>query len=706
MDDLLKEFLVESGENLARLDRDVVELERDPSNTALLNSVFRTVHTIKGTCGFLGLVRLERVSHAAESVLERLRSGVLAASPDVITDILAAIDVVKEILRALARTGTEPDGDDTRVMAALDAWLTPAPVEAARQPDPAARGGADPRPGGSDHPAAEPARDARSTADTLRVGVGVLDALMKLAGELVLARNQLLQISARDDESPYAAPLQQLHRITAELQDAVMKTRMQPVGAAWGKLPRLVRDIARETGKRIELDMKGAATELDRQLVQALQDPLTHMLRNSADHGIELPATRRAAGKPETGNITLAAYHEGGQVIVEVRDDGAGIDPERVRRSAIARGLVRPDAAPALSDQQVLRFILEPGFSTADAVTHLSGRGVGMDVVSSNVERVGGTIDVHSAPGVGTTVRIRLPLTLAIVPALLVRAGGEDFAIPQGAVLELVRVSDDPASGTRFDVLHGVRLLRLRGALIPVVDLAALLELGQPALARSGDVVVCRLGEARVAIAVGDVLDAREIVVKPAGRRARQLGCYAGCTILGDGRIIMILDLAGIVARAGIRTVAPADTAPEAVGATAQAARERLLLFDAGSDTIQAVPLSLVARLEEIPVERIGQADGRHVVQYRGGLLPLVPAGAGVTVTAGRSRSVIVFNDGPTSFGLAVNAISDIVEDTLTIDLAPNRPDVLGTAVIAGRTVEVIDAAYFHARSRRGRPVS
>lgn len=685
-------------EGLARLDQDIVELERDPSNADLLNGIFRAIHTIKGTCGFLGLPRLERVSHAAESVLDRLRTGALPVGARVTSDILRTVDVIKAILTALETGAEEPPGDDAALLATLGAWCsgidTTAPVESTVSPmAPALAPGELAR----DIAALAPfTGDAPSGAvSSLRVSVSVLDALMNLAGELVLTRNQLLEITAKDDGSPYAAPVQQLSRITAELQGAVMQARMQPVGSAWGKLPRIVRDIARETGKRIELDMKGADTELDRQLVHALQDPLTHMVRNSADHGIERPAERRAAGKPESGSIRLNAYHQSGHVIVEITDDGAGIDPERVRRKAVERGLVRQATADAMTDQQVLRFIFEPGFSTADTITHISGRGVGMDVVRNNIEKVGGSVDITSARGAGCTVRIRLPLTLAIISSLLVSAGGEWFAFPQTAVLELVRVPAD--AHDRFDDLHGAPLFRLRDALLPMLTLSRLLGLDASAPSEATTLVICQMGASRFAVVVDDVVDTQEIVVKPVGRRVRPIGCYAGCTILGDGRVIMILDAGGIAALSGIR--AAGVRAIETRAAPVQE-RETMLLFDAGASALQAVPLSRVARLEEIPASRFERADGRYVVQYRGTLLPVIAASAAVNVTSGQTRAVIVFNDGASSFGLAVNEIRDIIEDHLVIELGPARAGVLGTAVIGGAATEILDVAYFGACSR------
>lgn len=736
VDDLLRDFLTESTENLAHLDQDVVELEREPGNVDLLNSIFRTIHTMKGTCGFLGLERLEAISHTTESVLDRLRRGELTVSSDVISDILRAVDVIKGILTGLETAGAEPRGEDSLLIGMLETWLSPgdgsgphpetgealvlegavadgqtviSPAAEAQDtsasssredfsppavPVPAMPRIATGRPNDPEVPT-----DAASSvfSSSLRISVGVLDALMNLAGELVLTRNQLVELSARDDGSPYVAPVQQLNRITTELQAAVMKTRMQPVGTAWGKLPRIVRDMARDLGKQIELELCGTDTELDRQLLQAIQDPLTHMVRNSADHGIELPHVRRAAGKSETGTIRISAYHESGNVIVEITDDGAGIDAGRVRRKAVERGLVRADVAVSMSDSQILRYVFEPGFSTAEAVTHLSGRGVGMDVVRNNIERVGGTVDLQSVPGRGCTIRIRLPLTLAIVSALLVSAGAESFAIPQSCITELVRLHAE--TRRNLTELHGVPVYRLRDELVPLLGLSALLNITGRTTDPDKTLVVCRIGSSRFAIVVDDVIDTQEIVVKPIGRRVRHLVCYSGCTILGDGRVIMILDPLGLAAMGGLRTdeVRSVDAGATPPAEVAEQ-RDALLLFDGGSTAVQAVPLSRVARLEEIPVSRIEQAGGRMVVQYRGGLLPLV-APAGVPMSESQPSAVIVFNEGSRSFGLAVREIRDIVDDTVRLELESTRPGVLGTAVIHGAATEVIDISYFMTRA-------
>jgi len=698
LDDLLKDFLAESTENLAQLDHDLVELERDPSNASLVNSIFRAIHTIKGTCGFLGLPRLENVSHTAESVLDRLRDGSLKADAALISDILRSIDVIRLIFAGLEVNGVEPVGDDSLLVALLDQWLADGRHTYQRAaPDPAQHPPVDT----SSLMAAKPSNPSHDTSlpsnVSLRVNITLLDSLMNLAGELVLSRNELLEMASRDEDSRFAAPVQQLSRVTAELQSAIMKTRMQPVGSAWGKLPRIVRDIARETGKKIELDMKGAGTELDRQLVQALQDPFTHMVRNSADHGIESPEVRRSRGKPAVGRIVLNAYHEAGHVIVEIIDDGNGLDVVEVRATAIERGLVRREVADGMTDSEILNFIFEPGFSTATSVTHISGRGVGMDVVRSNIERVGGAVELHSVGGQGCLVRVRLPLTLAIVSSLIVRARGELFAFPQASVMQLIRLSEEQLA--RFDTLNNALLYRLRDDLIPVVNLADALKLAGDDTDAVSTLVICQAGASRFGIIVNDVEDTQEIVVKPVGRLIRSVGCYAGCTILGDGRVVMIIDPAALAVRTGTQ-MASATEKSDSPAVTAPVASDCMLLFGSGAGAVQAVQLSRVARLEEIPADRIEFAGGTPVVQYRGGLLPLVPANSSVTLTAGHSHAVIVFNEGSASFGIAVGDIRDIVDEIVNLELVSTRPGILGTAVIAGAATEVLDVSYYMARAR------
>ena len=802
MDDLLRDFLTESAENLQKLDQDLIELEVRPHDLTLVHSIFRTIHTIKGTCGFIGLPRLEALAHVTESVLGAVREGRLMVVPAMISDILRSVDTIKAIQGDLERDEVEPEGDDGALIGSLQAWLdiatnptgssvvSPTPLavrammsdnaqrevargsgtvepvappsapaaaddahesielqggtrgtfelfdtgevmavhrdalamgapglvasapSAAEAPPPAAASTTAPvaapvpaaaAPTASQGVAAAtsaPAEGAGSTegrgsiADSsLRVNVTLLDKLMNLVGELVLARNQLIQLSAQIDDSVYAAPVQHLNRVTTDLQEAVMRTRMQAIGGAWTKLPRLVRDLALASGKQIALEMHGAETELDRQILQAIQDPLTHMVRNSGDHGIELPDVRRAAGKPEQGTIRLNAYHEGGHVILEISDDGAGIGVDKVRRKAVERGLVPADVAATLSEAQIFRFIFEPGFSTAEKITNVSGRGVGMDVVRSNIEKIGGTVELSSREGRGTTVRIKIPLTLAIISALLVGTANEVFAIPQIGVVELVRVSDEVRH--RIETVQGARFFRLRDTLLSLVSLSERLELDGTALPDEYNIIVCQVGETPFGLVVSEVYDTQEIVVKPVGRLVKHIPVYAGCTILGDGRVIMILDTTGIANESLAVAHAEQGAMATASESTDDDAMESVLLFDAGGSTVQAVPLSLVARLEEIPADNIEEADGRALVQYRDALLPLLAAHPSMNLRARTPRPVIVFTDNGHSMGLAVDEIRDIVSARLAVEPGAHRPGVLGVCVIAGKATEIIDTNYF-----------
>jgi two-component system, chemotaxis family, sensor kinase CheA len=715
MDDLLRDFLTESGENLAKLDNDLVALEQHPDDTTRLHGVFRTIHTIKGTCGFLGLCRLEAVAHAAENVLDDLRASRLEVSAAVIGDVLLAVDCIKDILTHLEETETEPEGDDRPLIARLESWTTattaedPVPemlpipeaplVSADPLPPPAANSQVD-----SSATRAPDAPERRKRADeegssvvegSLRVGVTLLDQLMNLVGELALSRNQLLQLMGAQDETEFAKPVQQLNRVTTDLLEAVMKTRMQPIANAWTKLPRIIRDLSAASGKQLALECHGAETELDRQILQAIQDPLTHMIRNSADHGIELPEVRLAAGKPEVGVIRLSARHESGHVIIEIADDGAGIDTQRVRNKAVERGIVRADAADQMTDAQVLRYIFEPGFSTADRVTSISGRGVGMDVVRSNIEAIGGTVDLTSHLGRGTTVRVKIPLTLAIISALLVGTAGETFAVPQIGVVELVRITNEQQH--LVETVHGAEFYRLRDTLLPLVRLDSTLTLRTERSALSeGNIVVCQLGESRFGLVVDEVFDTQEVVVKPVGRLVKHLATYAGCTITGDGRVIMILDATGLAAQARVSDQADrSSTASSSYAAADESSTESVLLFDAGYEALQAVPLSRVARLEEFPRGRFEFADGRVLVQYRGMLMTVVPAHPAMDIAARDPRPVIVFNRGEQAIGIAVDEIRDIVDDSLHLHHEAVRDGALGVSVIAGRATEVVDLDWF-----------
>ena len=763
MDEVVGEFLVESHENLDQLDRDLLALEAEPDSPATIASIFRTIHTIKGTCGFLGFSNLERVTHVGENLLSRLRDGELRFDGAMATALLALSDVVRTMLAEIEATGADGDADHTDLLDLLtrlrDGEEAPSPPPApAPAPEPEAAPASEPTPvvpapvplpklgeilvergiatpeqiaaavakqlaGDTrrlgeilvDHGVSAEqidealakqgeARHAGSIAETsIRVDVGLLDDLMTLVGELVLARNQIVQLTQAVDDTELQATTQRLNLITTELQEGAMKTRMQPVGTVWSKLPRLVRDVAVGCGKKVRIETEGEDTELDKSIIEAIKDPLTHLVRNAVDHGVEAPEARVAHGKPEEGRLLLRAWHEGGQVNIELSDDGQGIDPARIRAKAVEKGLVTADWAAAMSDREVLDLIFAAGFSTAEKITNVSGRGVGMDVVRTHIEKIGGSVDVTSLLGSGTAFRIKIPLTLAIIPALVVESDGDRFAIPQVSLLELVRLDGDQVTSGIEDV-HGAPVHRLRGRLLPLVDLRS--ELGQAPADVERDVVnivVLQAEDRQFGLVVDHISDSAEIVVKPLGQHLKGIPTFAGATIMGDGHVALILDVLGLAQRAkvvreaGGRHAADGPAAPEP---TADA-RTALLLFATPDDGRMAMPLSLVDRLEELPLHAVERSGDRDVVQHRGAVLPLVdlarvlPERRLVPRTAAgaaeRDRIQVIVHDGGTGpIGLVVERILDIVDDTVAVHPG-GRHGSLGTVVVHGRVTEVID---------------
>lgn len=723
VDDLLADFLTETNESLAELDGALLTLERTPDDAETLSFIFRLVHTIKGTCGFLGLPRLERVAHAGENVLGKLRDRTLAVTPDIVTQVLAGLDQIKAIVAALSATGAEPPGDDAELIAALNltaagqppAEPSPAAGQAPAQPPPpqpapqppaiaaAAPQAQSPAPPQGQTPSAPAAVTPPTSAQTIRVTVDVLEDLMTLVSELVLTRNQLLQLARTQENSAFTVPLQRLSHITSDLQEGVMKTRMQPIGHAWNKLPRLVRDLSRDMGKKIELSMLGADTELDRQVLEMIKDPLTHMIRNSGDHGLETPAERRAAGKPETGTIMLNAFHEGGYIIMEISDDGRGLAVDRIKAKVLANGLATEAELAAMTDGQIQRFIFRAGFSTAATVSAVSGRGVGMDVVKTNIEKIGGTIELKSTAGLGTTFTVKIPLTLAIVSALIVEAGKERFAIPQLSVVELVRAQRDAtraaneaAANSVIERINGTPVLRLRNRLLPLVSLTELLALGVENQAESAvHVVVAQVGAHTMGIIVDRVFDTEEIVVKPVAPILRHVTMFSGNTILGDGSVIMILDPNGIARASGVGAGSDSKL-PRSGCIDAQTSSDKtaMLLFRAGENHRMGVPLGLVASLEDIPRDKIELSCGAPVMQYRGKLMPLIAIDGGIDQQK-PTQPLLVFAEADRIMGLMVDEIIDVVEDHLDIELAGARAGLLGTAVIGGQATDVLDTGYW-----------
>jgi len=523
---------------------------------------------------------------------------------------------------------------------------------------------------------------------------------MDLVGELVLTRNQILQFNTEREDAALNATSQRLNLITTELQEGVMKTRMQPIGTVWNKLPRVVRDMAVSLGKQIRLDMDGAETELDRTIIEAIKDPLVHLVRNSCDHGIEPSEARVRAAKPSTGRLSLRAYHEGGQVNIEISDDGAGIDVARVKRKAVEKGLLRHDQAEKLTDREALNLIFQPGFSTAETVTNVSGRGVGMDVVKTHIEKIGGVVDVFSRLGEGATVKLKIPLTLAIIPGLVITSGGERFVIPQVSLLELIRLEGD-GSEKHIEHVHGTPVYRRRGSLLPIAYLNQVLGLKSAERAEAVSMVVLQAEDRQFGLVVDGINDTQEIVVKPLGKQLKGLTVYAGATIMGDGRVALILDVLGIGQRSGVL----AEFREQARAAAEQKTQsgleqQRLLLFRAGSFERLAVPLSLVARLEEFPQSAIEHAGGCQVVQYRNRILPLVPlrtllaSGAAGEDETPDPVQVVVFNDGDRSVGLVVDQILDVAEEAVAVRQKSGRSGLLGSAVVGKRVTDFLDLNY------------
>jgi two-component system, chemotaxis family, sensor kinase CheA len=733
MDEILQEFLTESAENLDQVERDLVALEESPNSRPLLASIFRNVHTIKGSSGFIGLGRLEKVAHAGENLLSALRDGRIVLNAELTSALLRLIDTLRKMLTHLQQHQTEAPEEHSALIAELGRLLTqgtgkpesparvvappivPPPtrtaaasspvvpvLSAAPKPAPAAPSSPPPAtpahvaPAATEH--AEIAATAAPAENNVRVSIGLLDKLMNLVGELVLARNQVMQISGGREEAALVAASQRLNLVTSELQEEVMKTRLQSINTVWQKFPRVVRDVSHELGKKVRLELDGKETELDRTIIEAIKDPLTHIVRNSVDHGIESPEARRAAGKPEEGVLVLKAFHEGGQVNIEIRDDGRGIDLTRVKHKAVERGLITTEQAARMPDHEACLLIFAPGLSTAEKVTKISGRGVGMDVVKTNIERIGGTIDVQSTLGQGTTIRIKIPLTLAIIPALMVHAGGERFAIPQVSLVELLRIEAAHAA-TAIETVMGAAVYRLRGHLLPLVRLAQVLRLPEePGGDGAVNIVVVQSDGRQFGLIVDRVSDTQEIVVKPLGRHFKSVSVFAGATVLGDGQVALILDVIGLARETRLFSSVRDKSAGTGMKEAAPSAvtKLRLLLFTLDEEHRVALDLSTVGRLEKFSRDRVERAGLRDVVQYRDSIMNLVRLSdyLGYGARDGDESDtlhVVVYTENGRNTGLVVGRIIDIIEDVVRLQTDGARPGVHGRAIVQGRVTEMLD---------------
>jgi two-component system chemotaxis sensor kinase CheA len=770
MDEIVKDFLIESNENLDRLDQELVKLESEPSSPELLASIFRTIHTIKGSCGFLGFYRLEKLTHAGENLLSQLRDGDLTLNAEITTALLGMVDAVRQMLAAIQASGKDGEegyasliellarlqGAEPAESPATSRGNTAAGLPPLQPPEEGSQIGiastpasgrlvenrliesaagrivfAPEQPGteqegeheAEQHKTSDVAasagarseeaativepRNPDAAVETIRVGVTLLNRLMNLVGELVLARNQLLQFTNSTQDPVFQAVSQRMNLITTELQEEVMKTRMQPIGNIWSKFPRTVRDLALSCGKEVRLEMEGQDTELDRTIIEAIKDPLTHLVRNSVDHGIEGPEIRKRVGKDLTGVLTLRAFHESGQVNIEINDDGGGLNAVLIRQKALDRELISAAQFARMPDRDVFNLIFLPGFSTAEKITKVSGRGVGMDVVKTNVEKIGGSVDVQSTPGRGTTVRVRIPLTLAIIPALVVTCGGERFAIPQVSLSELVRLSADE-NGKRIELVRGVPVYRLRGRLLPLVYLDRELGLRTATAAGRGakgtgpiNIVVLQAEGQQFGLIVDEITDTEEIVVKPLGKQLKGISAYSGATIMGDGRVALILDVPGLAQRAKVVAEArePAhNEAPRQPSMETVRSENALLLAENGAVGRVAIPLATVARLEEFPKTVIEYSGAQEVMQYRGQIIPLVrlsdviPAERDAETAANASSiQVVVYAEGNRTVGLIVDRIVDIVEEPASVEALAPRDGIVGSFVTQRQVTDLLD---------------
>ena len=770
LDELTREFLIESQEGLDRMERCLTELEERPKDAGLIGDIFRSVHTIKGTTGFLGFTRLEKLAHSGENLLGLLREGKLTADRPTITGLLKLMDGLRSILKTIEVESSEGDGDDAELIALMgelqapakaqtkqpvrlragahpapadagelqlaqpltaalehsspataaahpaapspDEWAlevpfaaappAPQPVEAAHEPFAAPAAKASVETESNDAKPHAPAMPAGTAAEsTLRVDITLLNRMMNLVGELVLTRNQVLQATAADPSMTMLS--RRLDMVTADLRESVMKARMQPVSNIFSKMPRMVRDLSQALGRRVRLHVEGQDTELDKSLLEAIKDPLTHAVRNSLDHGIEPPEVRQAAGKDPEGTLKLRASQEGSHVVIEVSDDGAGIAVEKIRQKAIERGFITPDRAAQLAERELLQLIFVPGFSTAAAVTNVSGRGVGMDVVRTNVEKIGGKVEIDSRAGKGTTLRMRIPLTLAIIPALIVRSLHQSFALPQGALSELVHIPPEQAAAA-IEWIEGAPLYRLRGKLLPLVFLDRLLMPGgehKPTTERDNFIAVLDADGRRFGLVVDGLADPEEIVVKPLSAVLKDIGLYSGATVLGNADLALILDPGSIAIRAGIAMSADeeerARAAEREIDADAAKSLEYLLVEACGRRA--AVPLADVLRIEQLPLSRIEYIGNRPVLNFEGQLLPVEDAGGVLDPAEGdpaalggaeRKIIVVVCREGKRHVGIAVSHVLDVAAGGDLFEAGTSRRTG-GVTLLKSRVTGIVD---------------
>lgn len=761
--ELLQVFLEEAREHLDGIEGDLLQLEsRGALDSELVNKIFRAVHSVKGGAGFFGLTTIKTLSHAMENVLGAMQKGRLNPTSPIVGVLLQAADALVRMLAAPESSEEQDIGILVGNLESVGHGGQPSPKEAQRDaPPPPAKDIAQSEAPTATHDEGGPAPTAAVrpqaaataiqapgavTETSVRVHLGILDRLMSLAGELVLTRNQLLQ-SHENDNASHTDATQRIDHITTELQDAIMSTRMQSIGIVFQKFRRVVRDLANSLGKEIDLVIEGEDVELDRTIVEAIGDPLTHLVRNALDHGIEKPSIRQAQNKPPRGTLRLSALHKAGQVLIEIADDGAGIDPVKVKAKALEKGICTREQLASMSESAVIRLIFRPGFSTATEVTEVSGRGVGMDVVHSNLSKLGGVVDVQSTVGAGTLMRIKLPLTLAIIPCLLVAEETESFAIPQANLIELLRIPAREIK-TRIKNFGNVQVLALRGDLIPLIRLRDALGIRQHTFESQGEhrqedrrhtgfdrrqeslpgdddrrnasdrryshrsavnIAVVAAGDFRYGIMVESLLDSLEIVVKPLGRHLHRCNSYAGSTILGDGRLALILDVVSIGQR-----LQAADNS-EALASAKLAAQKTadlrdqmtLMLVENSGEELLAIPLGLIERIEQFNRSQIQLVGGKRTLTYRGRHLPLLGVDDVVNVGPCRTKDnlyAVVYRSQNREVGLLVSELVDIVDSTTDFDAVTHlQPGVFGSLLVDGRIALLLDI-HGIARDRLGIP--
>ena len=741
-DQILTEFLIEAREIFDQLDLDFVQLEQTPEDKKLVGNIFRAMHTLKGSSGFFAFHRLEKVAHAGESLLSKIRDGALILNADMTDALLETSDRLREIVAGIEQSRVESAGDDSSLIANLKSLTdggpplasksapaviapvttqaatpaaTPAtaPIESSAQDEPqeqqivsqelSASSLALPDTDIAPNPVDINTKDSTKSTEVaapVKVSVELLDKLMNLVSEMVLARNRLLSFALNSGDTNFASTVRTIDMVTLELQERMMKTRMQPISQVWTKFPRLVRDISQGCGKQVELVQIGAETELDRTLLEGIRDPLVHIIRNSVDHGIEIPAVRLASGKKEKGIVTLKSMHENGMVVIEITDDGAGIDVGLVAKKAIEKGLITQEKVAKLSDREIIDFIYLPGFSTKDKITNLSGRGVGMDVVRTNVQQIGGSVDISSSAK-GTKLRLRIPLTLAIMPAVFVRCMDQRFAIPQNNLFEMVR--HEPKEGvTGLEDFYGLPVFRLRNKLIPLLFLNRELRLNdaKPNSEQILNIVVVQAAGIRFGLVVDEVLFMQEVVVKPVGPLLKGTPTYSGATILGDGMVAMILDIGGIAIRSGLISKLLDKQFEENISTDTEIVHnsQTMLLFDLLDLERIAIPLDYVDRLETFSATRIEHRGNQEVILYGDQIMKLiwlsdyVEGASHKGLYGDESISVVVhYHDGQ-PIGFVVKQIHDIVSvPSEIIMISPPQRGIVGSSIVNEAVVSILN---------------